>query len=207
MPRLINKNIINRIISLRKKGWTLPELKKEINIGYGTIFRYIKGVEILPKFKKIWLEKRKGSIKRMKRAEEEARSKAEKVLFSLSNKERLIFVSALYWAEGSKSDFGISNTDPELIKIFVKGLKDTFGISTKNLRVSVRIYEDLDKTKVLKFWSKITGIRVKNFVSVNILKGKKQGKLPHGMCRVRVKKGGNLLKYIKAIKNQVVKLF
>jgi hypothetical protein len=45
------------------------------------------------------------------------------------------------------------------------------------------------------------------FVNVNILKGKKSGKCPFGMCRVRVKKGGNMLKYIKALKNIVIEKF
>ncbi len=91
--------------------------------------------------------------------------------------EKLLFLSALYWAEGSKKDFGLSNTDPELIKIFVEGLRKVFKIDNKRFRISIRIYEDLDSEKSLAFWSKITGVAKKDFVSVNTLRGKKNGKL------------------------------
>ena len=54
-------------------------------------------------------------------------------------------------------------------------LKKLFRISQEDLRVSIRIYEDLDRNKCLQFWSKITGTSVNDFVSVNVLKGKKKG--------------------------------
>lgn len=116
-------------------------------------------------------------------------------------------MSALYWGEGNKKDFNLINSDPDLIKVFVKGLKDLFGIPANKLKISIRIYEDLDKIKCLNFWSGITKVPVHKFVSVNVLKGKKKGKLNNGMCRVRVEKGGNLLKYMLAIRDEVIRKF
>jgi len=115
----------------------------------------------------------------------------------------LLFLSALYWAEGSKKDFGLSNTDPGLIRVFVNCLRDLLRIDSKRFRVSIRLYEDLDKDKSLIFWSNVTGIPKENFIGFNILPGKKKGKLEYGMCRVRISKGGDLLKKINAI-NKVV---
>lgn len=69
----------------------------------------------------------------------------------------------------------------------------------EDFRISIRIYEDLDKEKCIIYWLSITGLRREQLISVNVLQGKKIGKLEYGMCRVRVKKGGNLLKKIKAI--------
>lgn len=207
MAKRISPEIIKRLKTLRQQGWSLPEIKKETNLGHGTVYRYLKDVEILPEFRAHWFSKRGGSIKRKKQAIELAKNKAKKNISSLSNKEKMIFIAALYWGEGTKSEFGLSNTDPELIKIIVKGLTEVFNIPQEDFRVSVRIYEDLDKKKCLKFWSDITGIPVKDFVNVNILQGKKQGKLPYGMCRVRVRKSANLLKYIIAIKNEVINYF
>ncbi len=54
--------------------------------------------------------KKRGKLKKMKKAEEKAKEKAEKLIKSLSKKEKAIFLTALYWGEGAKSDFGISNT-------------------------------------------------------------------------------------------------
>lgn len=207
MSRRVPPKIIRKIKFLRERGWSLPEIRREMGVGNSTVFRHIQGVEILPEFKTIWLGKRASSIKRKRLAEEKAESEAEKLIFSLSKKEKTIFLSALYWGEGSKADFGLSNTDPNLIKIFIKGLEEIFGVSRDRLSISVRIYEDVDRQKALNFWSKITGISANHFISVNVLEGKKKGKLPYGMCRVRIKKGGNMLKYITALRNQIVTLF
>lgn len=207
MPKLISQEKIKKIKQLRQKGYSLPEIHKKVKVGYGSVFRYIQGVEILSEYRKIWHSKRGGSFKRMKLAEKRAEEKAGEYIFKLSEKEKIIFLSALYWGEGSKGDFGLSNSDPDLIRVFVLGLKEIFKINNNRLRISIRIYKDLDKEKCLKFWSKITGVPTVKFVNVNVLVGKKEGKLQYGMCRVRVTKGADMLKYMKALKNKVINLF
>jgi len=207
MPKKISPEIIQKIIKLRKTGHSLPEINKEVRVGYGSVFRYIQGVDILPEYKKPWHEKQGGSIKRMMIREEQATEKAEKSIFSLTKKEKMIFLVALYWGEGSKSDFNLMNSDPELIRVFIMGLREVFKVSIDRIRISIRIYEDLDKDQCLTFWSKMTGIPVEKIVSVQIIKGSKKGKLPYGMCRVRLLKGGDMLKYIKALKKKISGFF
>lgn len=207
MSKLIPQEAILKIKELRKQGYSLGEIKKVTGVGYGTVWRYIENVEILPEFRTRWLEKKKSSTNRRNKALEQVKLKAQETISSLSLKEKAIFISALYWGEGSKADFGLSNTDPNLITVFVKGLKEVFGIPVEDLKVSIRIYEDLDKQDCLEFWSKITGVPVNKFISIITLKGRKKGKLQYGMCRVRVTKGGDLLKYVTAIKNEVVTKF
>lgn len=201
-PRL-KKEVIEKIKVLRSKGYSIPEISKELNITKTTVFRHVQGVEILPEFIGTWFGKRGGSKKRKLQKEKKALEEATQLIDSLSFKEKILIVSALYWAEGSKKDFGLSNTDPVLIKVFMELLKDVFDVKEQEFRISVRIYEDLDRDNCLRFWSGITGIPVKEFVSVNVLQGKKRGKLLYGMCRIRVVKGGDLLKKIVAI-NKVV---
>lgn len=205
MAKRISKETKDEIISLRKQGFSLPELKKKFKVGYGTIYRYVENIEILPKYRHLWFGKRGGSRKRQAIAEQKARENAEQAIISIIDKELLLFVSALYWGEGSKADFGLINSDAELIRIFTTSLRRLFHIANNQLAVSIRIYEDLDSEQCKQYWSAITGVPIKDFLGVTILKGKKKGKLPYGMCRVRIKKGGNLLKYIKAVQQVVVK--
>lgn len=207
MTKRIPEEIINQIKSLREKGLSLPEIKKKIPIGQATIYRYVKDVTILPQYEKAWRNKRASSRKRKRLAEIKALKKAKKLIKSLSKKEKSIFLATLYWGEGTKNDFGLSNTDPHLIQIFVKGLQEVFGIPKDRLRISIRLYEDIDKELSLQFWSEITGVPSDKFVSINVLKGKKHGKLPYGMCRVRVQKGGDMLKYVMALKERIITLF
>jgi len=204
MPKRISVQAIRKIQELRQKGYSLPEIVKNIQLGYGTIYRYIKDVKILPEYRERWFGKRGGSRKRKKMAEDKAYREAHDVIASISDKEFIILLSALYWGEGSKADFGITNSDPDLIRLFVTGLIKVLHVSPDRIRVSIRLYEDLDRDICLTFWSSITGVPKEKFLRIDVLKGKKSGKLKHGLCRVRVLKGGDLLKYLNAVKSVVV---
>jgi len=197
-PALNNDKVL-KIKTLRSLGYSLPEISRELKIPKTTAFRYIENVQILPEFIKLWEIKRVGSRYRKILKEEQAFSNGQKIVGNLSAKEKMLFACALYWGEGSKKDFGLSNTDPELIKSFINILRNVFNVQNNKLRISIRIYEDLDRDRCLNFWSQIVGIEKEKFINVDVLRGKKKGKLEYGMCRVRVLKGGDLLKQIKGI--------
>lgn len=205
MPKRIPPTIIATIHELRRQGQSLPEIQKIVGIGYGSVHRYIQGVSIDEQFRHIWLGKRGGSIKRKKIAEQKATGKALNLIGEVSDKEQIIFLSALYWGEGNKTDFSIINSDPILIKIIVSGLQRVFDIPISRIRPSVRIYQGIDQEQAVQYWSKTLGILRDNFGHCEIILGKKIGKLPHGMCRVRVLRGGDLLKYVKAIYTTMAK--
>ena len=207
MTKKISPEIVRSIQLLRSKGWTVPELSKKFSIGKATASRYIRKVKILPEFEDIWLSKRNGSAKRKERAVKKAARDANKLINNLSDKERILVLSSLYWAEGAKVDSNLTNTDPELIRVFVKGVKRILGIRNDRLRLNIRIYEDMDKEKCIKYWLNVTGLKMENVSSVNVLIGNKIGKLKYGMCRVRVKRGGDMLKYLIAVRNQIISKF
>jgi hypothetical protein len=198
------EKIINEMKFLRSQGLSLPEISAAMDIPKTTVFRYIKGVRILPEFQKEWSGKRGGMLKKKLLQEKLAFEEGRKLVGTPSEKEKLLFLSALYWAEGSKDDFGLSNTDPELIRVFVSGLRELLHVTDDRLRISVRIYEDLDRERCLNFWSDVVKVPKENFVNINVLSGKKKGKLPYGMCRVRVSKGGILLKELMGINKAIV---
>lgn len=196
-------DLVEKIKFLRSQGYSLPEISNITNVSKTTVFRYIQGVDILPEYLNNWSGKRGGSRKKRLLKEKEAFEEAKKIVGKLTKREKLLFISALYWAEGSKKDFGLSNTDPELVRIFINGLREVFALDEDRFRISIRIYEDLDKEKCLLYWSEVVNIPKEKFVSINILAGKKTGKLEYGMCRVRVTKGESLLKKIVGINKAI----
>ena len=62
MPKLIPQDKIDQIKKLRSLGWSLPEIYREVKVGYGSVMRYIKDVQILPQYQKALENKKKGSI-------------------------------------------------------------------------------------------------------------------------------------------------
>lgn len=192
---------------MRSYGWSLPELAKEFKVGHATVWRHVQGIQILPKYQEIWKNKRRSSVKRMIQAEKLALNKAKKTIRSLSDKEKELVLACLYWGEGGKKDFNLTNTDPELINVFIKGLQRLYGIPVSKIKVNLRLYEDLDRDVCVDYWSKMVGIPKQNILGVNVLNGKKTGKLKYGMCRLRIEKGGDMLKYLSALRTRIVQVF
>ncbi len=199
----ISEQEIKTIVRLRETGHTLPEIKKIVPRGSGTIFKYIKNIAILPAYKEIWEAKRGGSKALSVRNWVEAQRKANALIPHINTKEKIIIAACLYWGEGTKGDFSLSNTDPNLIKAFITCLKE-IGVTSKDLRITIRTYEDLDREKVTTHWAKVVGIPRKQILGINVLKGKKRGKLPYGMCRVRVTKGARYLKLFQSVMKAII---
>ena len=194
-----------KITNLRKQGFSIPEISRGCGVSKSTALRYAHKVKILPRYYSRWLERRNASKIISERNWEIAFDKARKLISPLSEKHLAILAASLYWAEGAKKDFSFLNSDAEMIKIFISILRRVFQVKNADLKISIRIYEDLDRKKCLNYWSKITGIKLGGQTSIEVLRGSRGGKLKYGMCRIRVKKGGLLLKQFSAIIREVSK--
>ncbi len=194
----ISREKINLIQSLRKKGNTISEIQTITFVGRATISRYIQGVVVSEKFKSILKSKQGGSTYRSQKLWLDSKNKAKKYLKSISKRDKLLIAACLYWGEGNKKEFNLSNTDPGLILTFLSCLYD-LGVFKTDLRITLRIYEDMDRQKVVNYWANLLGIKNSEIQNVNILKGKKKGKLKYGLCRLRIKKGGNHFKFMMSV--------
>ena len=203
MSKRISLEDAEKIKFLRSHGYSLLEISRELKISKSSVLRYIKEVDILPEYLSEWLSKRGGSRKIRLLKESKAFEEGKSFVGNLSKREKLLFLSALYWAEGTKTDFSLSNTDPNLISTFVECVREIFDLSNDKFYINIRLYEDLDKEKSLRFWSQVVKIPKEQIKGFNILPGKKKGKLEYGMCRVRIARGGDILKKIKGINRAV----
>ena len=80
----------------------------------------------------------------------------------LSNKDQLLKIAGimLYWGEGTKCGGSVvlSNSSPDLIKIFLKFLREICGVSNKRLRALLHIYSDQNEKMLKKYWISVTKI-------------------------------------------------
>lgn len=193
-----SKDTIQKIEGLRKAGYSINELVNRFSIPKTTIWHHIKNVKIDPAHIESWRSKRGGSRKRAAKNWEDAKLKAVGFITELGIKEKVLIAACLYWGEGAKREFNIINSDPSLIKVFLKCAEE-LGIRKDKLKITLRIYEDIDRNEAINFWAKTVGVPMKQISNVNILKGKKNGKLKYGICRIRVVKGGIYFKLIQSI--------
>lgn len=189
---------VERIVLLRQTGHSLPEICKITHRGSATVFRYVKNIEVLPEYAETLRAKQGGSKARAQKDWSESLKKAQEFLPQISSRDKLFILAALYWGEGTKRELNLINSDPELLRVFVECLAE-IGITKEMLRVTLRIYEGMNETEIKRYWSRILNIPEKSILGVNILKGKKEGKLKYGMCRIRVTKGAPHFKLIMSM--------
>lgn len=197
---------IKTIVDLRKRGRSIPEISAQLHLPKTTVHHHVKGVKVLPQYTKRLLQRRKPSILLSQHHWDQSVIRARAIGDTISPRDLKLIGACLYWAEGAKADFSLSNTDPELIKLFLYALREGFHVKDSDIKISLRVYEDLNISKCLDFWSKITGIPLNKDTAVNVLYGSKKGKLEHGMCRIRVRKAGLLLKEMVSIRRRIVNI-
>ena len=85
-----------------------------------------------------------------------------------------------------------------MVRIFIDCLS-LLGIKKQDIKFGIKVFSDISVDESKKFWSQVLGISKSSISYVNILEGKKKGKLKYGMCRVRIVKGGPYLKLITSM--------
>ncbi len=97
----------------------------------------------------------------------------------------------LYWGEGNKANthaVRLGNTDPQLIKWFIKFLSETYQIDKSKLRFGIQLFTDTSARDAIKFWTKTLEISPQQFHKTVITKQGKPGtyrkKLQYGVLTV-----------------------
>lgn len=181
----ISYNKVKTIRSLRLKGNSIPEIAQKTGIAKTTIQRYVKNISVPDEYAKILREKQGGSKQRAAGLRQDIFEKAESIIGDLSSRDRLFLLLGLYWGEGTKADLSMINSDPVLLQSFASCLQD-FGITKDRIRLSLRVHGDVSLRASKDFWSTTLGIPLHHFGRIEVIDGKKKGKLPYGMCRIRV---------------------
>lgn len=97
----------------------------------------------------------------------------------------------LYWGEGTKSNKSsvrLGNTDPELVRTFVKFLIKTYGIRKEKLKFGLQIFSDMEPYEALTFWQKKLRASPSQFQKVIVTPARSLGtyryKTKHGVLTV-----------------------
>jgi hypothetical protein len=186
---------IDRIKKLRMTGHSMSEIRRVVPRGKASILKYIKNVEVLPEYKEILKIKQGGSKNRANHYWGLAKIKARLLIPDLNTSSKMLILSCLYWGEGNKNELSLINSDPGLIKIFIDCLLE-IGVKKDDLRVTLRLFDNLSKNKAIEYWSKALCLEKTAINNVNIITGNKKGKLMYGMCRVRVRKSHEYFKLV-----------
>lgn len=189
-----------KAITLRMQGKSYNEISAELGMSKSTLSNWFYGIDFLEDIKSELvkqnliesteriqnLNKIRGAT--LKATYEMVAIKALEELETHRNNPLFISGVSLYWGEGdklSRNQTRLTNTDPEMIRIFMKFLFVICEVPRDKIRVALFIYSDLDESECKKFWGNITGIQ--SFHKTQILPGRhKTKKLPYGVCTIVV---------------------
>ncbi len=208
-----------KVRSLRIKGLSLNQIFNHTNIPKTTIRTWIRDIELSAKQIAILRERvqeklQEGRIRKQK-IQKELKIKNEKTLMNkgknqtkkLTRRELLITGVALYWAEGFKNKhehrLGFCNSDPEMIRFYIKWLKEILGIKNEEIILRLTLNESYEQKsdEIIDYWTKITELLKEQFTKTfyQRTKWKKQYNNDnyHGVLRIHVKKSLNSLLLMK----------
>lgn len=154
----------------------------------------------------------------------EARASGAKVVANLSRRDIFILGAALYWAEGYKRPVerngheltqhpvSLTNSDPSLVKIFLRFLREWCRVPEDTIKADIRIFQHQNSEELLHFWQGVTRIQPENFgavyygVSKSSLGKRPFNRLPYGVVQIRISNTSlfhTIIGYIEGLKRFV----
>ncbi|MBL7150642.1 hypothetical protein ISS86_01785 [Candidatus Microgenomates bacterium] len=193
-------------LKLRGKGLSYSEIREKVPVSKDTLSRWCRDVILtLAQMERLRQKKLKGAEKGRfigAKRQQQARirrtkkllEKGKKEIGLFSKRDRFIAGVGLYLGDGLKGDKGVgfSNSNPKIIKFMMRWLREFCQIPEEKLSGSIWIHENLNELKARKFWSKLTGIPLrqfrKSYIAKNKTKSRKIRKNLHqyGVFAVRV---------------------
>lgn len=191
-----------KAVALRRKGHSIKDVEDKLGIARSTLSGWFRDVS-LTKTQRFLLDKRwrQGLVKARKNAIiwhnrqkskrlELAKLDAGKILKNLDTNDLDMIelaLAILYLGEGFKKGdtTGMGNSDPLLLKFFLKILLGINGLNLEKIRFDLHLRFDQDPKEIKKFWSKELGVPISKFKHIAVDKrtiGKPTYKEYKGVC-------------------------
>lgn len=225
------QSIKDHVRELRRGGLSLNQISEKTLIPRTTICTWITDIKLTEKqssnlrdrvLKALQIGRIKAQeINRNEKArrEEELLLKGTREVKRLSQRELFLIGIALYWAEGFKNKhehrLGFCNSDPTMIKFYIKWLEKCLQVKKNNIVLRVTLNEAY-KDKINEFqtyWSETTGVPLQQFTKPFYQSAKWKRTYNsgtyHGVLRIHVKDSlDHLLKmrgWIEGLRANVLK--
>lgn len=198
-----DQSVYERAVALRREGWSYTMIAAELGVAKSTLSGWLKDLPSTRSEAAKRSHRARIQTSRTKQLQHQAalqvlveNAQAEmRQRFANGLTDRELFVAGLmlYWAEGRKthSSVEIANSDPRIIKIFVRWVEQCFNINREQLRACIHVYPDIDVDVAENYWAEVIGIPRTQFyrAQIDVRAGKspnKRGKLAYGTAHIKV---------------------
>lgn len=200
--RVRNLKLFKRVEKSRKLGMSYLELHKQFGISKGTLslwFSKSKWSEDVKTRRSVRNKEQirthialMNRIKSGKKLVRDDRYRQEALTTYEQNRSNPLFITgiSLYWGEGDKANknrISLINTDSDLLKIEINFFRKVLKVPESKLRAGIFIYDDIDKSKALDFWSNEIQLPKDQFIKTQILPSRShltKRKVLNGICSI-----------------------
>ena len=199
---MAKQQLHERALEMRKEGLSYSQIKEELNVSKGTLSIWLRDyplsrerINSLRGNSEQRIERyRKTRAKNREAKQSEVYRKMSLEINTLSQRELFISGIILYWAEGTKASKGtiiMTNTDPGMLKFFMKWL-DLMEVPRAKVKGYLHLYSDMDVALETKFWADSLSLPVSAFRKAyikesGVMKRKNyKGRFGHGTCNIIV---------------------
>ncbi len=190
----------NEVLKLRHKNKSYSQIQKITKISKSTLSDWLSDVEWSVKIKQNLTTYHSKNYKLNVSKSIEARTKLKilrdniyieeaKELYGIYKHEALFNLGlGLYWGEGNKKtgwSVGVTNTDPNLLRIIVKFFRKYIRINNGKLRIHLFLYSDINEQTAVNFWSSFLEIPKTQFIKSQQLESRAKltkTKSKYGVC-------------------------
>lgn len=185
----LNKITIENLKMDRKQGLSIPELMIKYSLPKTTIWHHVHKIVMSEDMVRKIMSTKGGSHKRRLERERLAYDHALSLLNSEQNQRLILATSMLYWAEGHKKTLVFTNTDSNMILIYLKFLYGVLGVEKSKVSLLIRIPSSVSQQDIIDYWSKTVPV-LPSMIKCNIDEKNNKTKKTNGICRVIVAKSG-----------------
>lgn len=206
MVQYLEKYKQNIASDMRRRGFSYSEIKNRLHIPKSTLSYWLKNIKLTPEQIKKLNDKRletarANALKKISKTSqliEEIKNSSAKDVKEISKRELWLMGIVLYWKNGNKSDLkkGVhfSSSDPYLIRLFLKWLREVGGIRDEEIKFDIFAGKKTDE--VIKYWAKVTGFPQSYFTNLYFQKGGKKKNSKVGFLRIKVVQSSMLARQI-----------
>jgi len=169
-----------------KEGLSTIEIAKKLNVTPWVIIKFMK---------RMGLPRRTFSEANIERFRKQPTTFSLKQNLSSQEEKLKIAGIMLYWAEGSKPNptnrmrtVDFVNSNPRMIKLFLRFLREICGIDERRLRLYLYCYANQKPENLKRYWHRVTNIPLTQFTKPYIREDflpEKRGKMRYGLVHIR----------------------
>lgn len=198
---------------LRRKGGSIREIAKILDVSKSSASLWCRDIVLgEEQMKELFHRDLIGGEKgRIKSQESHRREKQQRFDYfhkigyqqvgELSKNDLFLLGVAMYWSEGAKTDGRVllTNSDPYMIRLYIRWLKECFGIQSNQItcRVTINELHSDRKQEIEEYWTKVVNLPLTQFTKTTIIHSKwtklyENRNTYYGVLAVHVQKSTNL---------------